>query len=676
MPTASKTRQKGSEKKNRKGKNESQDAPERRQRVVIEGVTPEIDAGRFPIKRVVGEQVLVEVDMFADGHDAVSGVLQYRKEHEHEWQEVPLEFVNNDRWHATFQVSEIGRYRYTFTGWVDHFQSWLRDLSKRLEAGQQVDMDLLIGSNLIHEGSLRAKGEDANTLASFSTELQSTETTPEHKVTLTQNPVLLNLMAKYPPRQWGTTYDKELAVVVDRERARFSSWYEMFPRSCSSTPGHHGTFKDCEARLPYIAGMGFNILYLPPIHPIGETFRKGKNNNPKGLPEDVGSPWGIGAKEGGHTAIHPSLGTLKDFKHLLEQAKQYDVDIALDIAFQCSPDHPYVQDHPEWFQTRPDGTIQYAENPPKKYQDIYPLNFENDDAAGLWQELTNVVSYWAKQGVRIFRVDNPHTKPFRFWEYLITTVKNEYPETIFLAEAFTRPKIMYHLAKLGFTQSYTYFTWRHTKVEFAEYLTELTETEVAEFFRPNFWPNTPDILIEHLQTGGEPAFMVRLILAATLSSNYGIYGPAFELREHLPFEAGSEEYLNSEKYEIKTWDLERTDSLKGLITLVNRIRAEHPALQQTNSIQFHSVDNEHLLCYSKQTPDLTDRIVIVANLHRQHRQSGTVTLQLESLGLDPTRSFHVHDLLTNGSYQWNGPSNYVDISLEPVPAHIFFISQS
>ncbi len=647
-----------------------------RQRVIIERVTPEIDDGQFPIKRIIGEEVLIEADMYADGHDTISGLLLYKKETEKGWHDIPLECGDNDRWRGRFPVTEIGRYRYTLTGWVDHFQSWFRDFKKRLQAQQLVDMDFRIGGLLILAGSQRAKGRDAIQLSTVAEFLQSPQHSIVEKVEQVQNQELHELMAKYPDRTHATTYEKELSIVVDPKQAEYSSWYEMFPRSCSSTAGQHGTLQDCIDRLPYVADMGFNVLYLPPIHPIGQTFRKGKNNNPTSQTGDVGSPWGIGSQEGGHTSLHPELGTLEDFQQLVTQAKSFCIDIALDIAFQCSPDHPYVQEHPEWFLHRPDGTIQYAENPPKKYQDIYPLNFETDQAEALWHELTNVVLFWADHGVRIFRVDNPHTKPFRFWNFLITKVKDVYPETIFLSEAFTRPKIMYQLAKLGFTQSYTYFTWRHSKSEFTEYLTELTQTEIREYFRPNFWPNTPDILIEHLQTGGKPAFMVRLILAATLSSNYGIYGPAFELMEHMPYEPGSEEYAQSEKYEIKAWDLDRKDSLKELIRSVNQIRRNHPSLQQTKSIQFHHTNNDHLLCYSKQTPDLTDRILVVVNLHRQLPQSGSVTLQLESLGLDPMRGFQVHDLLTDETYQWNGPSNFVNIGLDPIPAHIFFVSQS
>ncbi len=649
---------------------------EDRQRVTIEGVEPEIDGGRCPIKRVIGEQVVVEADVFGDGHDALAGALLYRREAVPTWSEVALEFLNNDRWQARFVVTELGRYRYTLMAWIDQFTSWYRDLGKRLEAGQDVSIDLLIGATLIKEASARAAGDDATSLAGWAEALQSDQKKTTDKVALTQDQALPRLMAAYPDREWATTYEKELAVVVDRDKARFSTWYEMFPRSCAAKPGQHGTFKDCEARLPYIAGMGFDVLYFSPIHPIGLTHRKGRNNAPTCEPHDVGSPWGIGGTEGGHKAIHPELGTLADFTRLAAKAEEQGLEIALDIAFQCSPDHPYVKEHPEWFRKRPDGTIQYAENPPKKYQDIYPFEFDNEDWKGLWDELTSILLYWSRQGVRIFRVDNPHTKPFRFWEYLITTVKREYPDVIFLSEAFTRPKVMYKLAKLGFTQSYTYFTWRHTKSDFTQYLTELTHTKVREYFRPNFWPNTPDILIEHLQTGGRPAFMVRLVLAATLSSNYGIYGPAFELGEHLPYEPGSEEYRYSEKYEIKHWEITRPDSLKAFITTVNRIRRENPALQSNAGLRFHPVDNDHLLCYSKQTDDLSNIILLVVNLHRHQKQTGSVELDLNSLGLSPEQPYHLQDLITGECHVWRGARNYVELGLDPCPTHIFRVMRT
>ena len=644
-----------------------------RQRVVIERVRPEIEGGRFPIKRTVGEDVVVEADVFADGHDALSVLLQYRHEADQQWTEMSMEFLGNDRWRASFPVTTVGRYRYTVTGWVDHFFTWRRDLIKKIDDGQDVQVDVLIGAKLIDEAGGRATKEDGRMLAMWVTELRSAATPESDRIRATLNPEIASLMAKYPDRRFATLYDRELAVVVDREKARFSAWYEMFPRSCSPKAGQHGTFKDCEAHLPYVASMAFDVLYLPPIHPIGQTHRKGRNNASTCGPADPGSPWAIGSLEGGHTSLHPQLGTLQDFRRLMEQARTFGIEIAIDIAFQCSPDHPYVKEHREWFRIRPDGTVQYAENPPKKYQDILPLEFETDQWRELWDELKNVIDYWIEQGVRIFRVDNPHTKPFAFWEWLIREVKQIHPNVIFLSEAFTRPKVMHRLAKLGFTQSYNYFPWRNTKSELMEYFTELTQTDVREFLRPNLWPNTPDILTEQLQHGGRPAFMSRLVLAATLGASYGIYGPAFELQEYLPREAGSEEYLNSEKYEIKHWDLDRPDSLREFIGCVNRIRRENPALQSDWSLRFHEIANDNLVAYSKRTSDGSNVILVVVNLSPHHVHSGWLELDLDSLGLDAERPFQVHDLLTNAHYLWQGPRNYIEVDPHSVPAHIFCI---
>ena len=536
-------------------------------RVMIEGVKPEIDGGRFPIKRVVGEEVAVEADIFVDGHDLLSAVLLYRREEDPQWWETPMEFLVNDRWRGKFQVSQLGHYRYTVMGWVDGFKSWRQGLSKKVQAGQEVAVDLLGGAALIAQASQRATGPDAGTLQEWADTLEDSSIPLLSRVELALSEEVASLVARYPDRQLASTYARELAVVVDRERARFSAWYEMFPRSCSPRPGQPGTFNDCEARLPYIAEMGFDVLYWPPIHPSGVTQRKGKNNSVTPTPDDTGVPWAIGGKEGGHKSVHPQLGTLEDFRNFVARAKEYGIDVALDIAFQCSPDHPYVREHPEWFRKRPDGAIQYAENPPKKYEDIYPFDFETEDWPALWEELKSIFMFWAQQGVHIFRVDNPHTKAFPFWEWCIAEVKKIYPEAIFLSEAFTRPKVMYRLAKLGFTQSYTYFAWRNTKLDLTQYFTELTRTEVREFFRPNPWPNTPDILTEYLQTGGRPAFIARLVLAATLGASYGIYGPAFELCESRPREPGSEEYLDSEKYQVRHWDLNYPNSLKEIIAL-------------------------------------------------------------------------------------------------------------
>lgn len=644
-----------------------------RQRVIIEGVKPEVDGGSFPIKRTVGEKVVVEADIFTDGHDTIYAVLLYRNARTSKWQESPMTLLVNDRWQGTFTVTEMGRYVYSLMAWVDPFESWRLGMGKKVLAAQEVSVDLLIGVQLIEAASQRATHDDAQRLQHVATRLRANSASAAENVSLALSDEIAALMTRHADRSFAVRYGKELGVVVDRKTACFSAWYEMFPRSTAPTPGQHGTFKDCEARLPYIADMGFDVLYLPPIHPIGRTNRKGKNNTLTPRPDDVGVPWAIGASEGGHKAIHPQLGSLEDFRHFVIQAKAYGLDVALDIAFQCSPDHPYVDEHPAWFRWRPDGSVQYAENPPKRYEDIYPFEFDNNDWQGLWDELTGVVLFWIEQGVSIFRVDNPHTKPFRFWEYLIEQVKQKHPEVIFLAEAFTRPKVMHNLAKRGFTQSYTYFAWRNTKWELTQYLTELTQTEVKEFFRPNFWPNTPDILNEYLQFGGRPAFMVRLILAATLAANYGIYGPAFELCAHTAREPGSEEYLDSEKYQLTDWDIDRVDSLKSLLTRVNRIRRQNPALQGNDNLRFHDVDNEEIICYSKRTENRANIILTVVNLDPHHTQSGWVSLDLAELALEPDEPYQMHDLLGDARYLWHGSRNYVELNPEVMPAQIFLV---
>ncbi|HEX9015575.1 MAG TPA: alpha-1,4-glucan--maltose-1-phosphate maltosyltransferase, partial [Chloroflexota bacterium] len=498
-------------------------------RVVVEGVEPEIDCGRFAIKRTVGDSVAVEADVFADGHDELSAVLLHRKEGEQGWDEVPMEPLFNDRWRASFVVQELGTYHYTVEGWVDRFRSWRRDLAKKAAAGQDVSVELLEGAGLVESAAGRAGGTDASSLRAWASRLRNSALLAEARVAEAEGDELSRLMSAHPDRSGAARYRRELSVVVERPRARFSSWYEMFPRSASAEPGRHGTFCDVVDRLPYVASMGFDVLYFPPVHPIGRSFRKGKNNNPICEPGEPGSPWGIGSEEGGHKAVHPELGTLEDFRHLLAEAARYGIEIAIDIALQSSPDHPYVSEHPEWFRHRQDGTIQYAENPPKKYQDIYPLDFESARWRELWDEAKSILLFWIEQGVRVFRVDNPHTKPFDFWEWLIREIKGAYPEVIFLAEAFTRPKVMHRLAKVGFSQSYSYFAWRNTKWELTEYFNELTRGPAKDYFRPNLWPNTPDILTEFLQHGGRAAFISRLVLAATLGASYGIYGPAFEL---------------------------------------------------------------------------------------------------------------------------------------------------
>lgn len=641
-----------------------------RKRVVIEGVKPEIDGGYFPIKRTVGDRVRVEADIVADGHEVIAAHLLYRREHEADWQAVSMQPLVNDRWRGEFQVLELGRYLYAIQAWVDRFRTWQRDLKKRVEAGQDVAIELLVGAGFIEEAQKHASKTVSRQLREWVRIFRGDGGLSE-KLEAAHDPKLTELMGRYPDKRFITTYDRNLTVVVDPVRARFSAWYEMFPRSCSPDPGRHGTFKDCEGRLPYIAGMGFDVLYLPPIHPIGRTNRKGKNNNPVARPEDVGSPWAIGAAEGGHQAVHPQLGTLEDFRHFVGRAREHGLEVSLDLAYQGSPDHPYVQDHPQWFRWRPDNTVQYAENPPKKYEDIYPFDFETEDWPELWEEFKSIMLFWIEQGIRIFRVDNPHTKPFHFWEWLIGEIKKAYPEVFFLSEAFTRPKVMYRLAKLGFSQSYTYFAWRNTKWELTQYFTELTQTEAREYFRASLWPNTPDILTEYLQFGGRVAFMIRLVLAATLGANYGIYGPAFELCESRPREPGSEEYLDSEKYEIRHWDINRPDSLKAFIARVNRIRRENPALQSDWNLRFFPITNDQLICYAKCSEDLANTILVVVNLNPHHTQGGWLELPLSELGLDPNQPYQVHDLLGDARFLWHGPRNYVELDPKVAPAHIF-----
>jgi starch synthase (maltosyl-transferring) len=643
-------------------------------RVVIENVKPQVDCGRFAIKRTIGERVLVTADIFADGHDVLRAVLRHRPASETEWQEVPMEPQPNDRWQGEFAVPTQGRHLYTLQAWIDHFQSWSRDLEKKFEAAQDIAVDMLAGIQLIEATAARAGRRDKSSLTAAAAQIRTLAATDlARAVEKASSPELKALMIRNADRRRATTYGRELAVIVDREKARFSAWYEMFPRSSSPQTGCHGTLRDCINRLDYVAGMGFDVLYLPPIHPIGRLNRKGKNNAEKALPQDVGSPWAIGADEGGHKAIDPRLGTLEDFKQLVARARQLGLEVALDLAYQCAPDHPYVKEHKDWFRIRPDGTVQYAENPPKKYQDIYPFDFETEKRQQLWEELRSVVLYWIEQGVRIFRVDNPHTKPFDFWEWLITGIKDRYPDVLFLAEAFTRPKVMYQLAKLGFTQSYTYFAWRNARWDLTEYFKEITQTDVNEYFRANLWPNTPDILTDFLQQGGRPAFRLRLVLAATLGASYGIYGPVFELGENRAVRPGSEEYLDSEKYQLRTWDLDAPNSLAGLIARVNRIRRENPALQADLSLGFHAVDNEQLIAYSKMSDDLLNIVVVVVNLDPQRTQSGMVDLPLDLFHLDSGQPYQMHDLLTDAKYVWRGPRNYVELDPQKLPAHVFCI---
>jgi len=641
--------------------------------VVIENITPSVDCGAFPIKRVAGEEVNVEASVYAAGHHELAVTLLHREREAEQWAAIPMRHLGNNQWTASFTVPHAGRHVYSVSAWVDAYLTWQKKLAQLVEAQQDVSVDLLIGVGLMEQAASRAARRDADKLRLAAKRLGKT-CSPQKALELAADARIQALMSSYGERLHATTYAPVLEVIVDRPRAGFSAWYELFPRSCAETPGQHGTFKDCERWLPYIAAMGFDVLYLPPIHPIGITARKGRNNSVVCEAGDPGTPWAIGSPAGGHKAIHPELGTVTDLKSLVSAAREYGIELALDIAFQCSPDHPYVQQHPTWFQRRPDGTIQYAENPPKKYQDIFPLEFDNADRATLWQELRSVVQHWIDQGITVFRVDNPHTKPFAFWDWLITSLKQDHPGLIFLSEAFTQPKVMARLAKLGFTQSYTYFTWRRSKWELIEYITQLTQTELAEYFRPNFWPNTPDILMDYLQEGGRPAFQARLVLSATLSSNYGIYGPAFELCVNLPLEAGSEEYLDSEKYELKHWAVDDPVSIAPLIARVNHIRHESPALQNTRNTRVQHVDNEQLLAYSRWDAAGTDYLLVVVNLDAHRTQAGWVTIDAVPRGISSSEPYRVTDLLTGHSYNWVGLRNYVILDPLVLPAHIFRIS--
>ena len=637
--------------------------------MVIENVKPQVNCGQYPIKRVVGEPVVVTADVFSDGHDEVKAVLLYRNMKKRAWTEVPMRFLGNDRWQGTFVPDEIGTYEYTLKGWVDHFSTWQKGLKKKYEAGQDIAVELKIGAVQMNAAATATKAAVKKRLLQYAGQFDN-GLAAEAGVELAGDPELAEIMNAW--RDNETRYDKVLQVQVERHKALFSSWYEFFPRSTAREPGRHGTFKDCERILPRIAEMGFDVVYLPPIHPIGKAFRKGKNNNVKSQPGEPGSPWAIGGEEGGHKAIHPQLGTLEDFRSFVQKANENGIEVALDFAIQCSPDHPYVKEHPEWFKWRPDGTVQYAENPPKKYQDVLPVNFETDDWRGLWRELKSILDHWIEQGVNIFRVDNPHTKTFGFWEWCIAEIHKEHPQVIFLSEAFTRPRVMERLAKIGFTQSYTYFTWRHTVEDFRQYLTELTRTDMREYFRPNFWPNTPDINPPVLQTGGEAAHIARVIMAGTMSSNYGLYGPVYEFGLADPI-TGKEEYLDSEKYEIKHWDWDRRTKIREVITQLNRIRRENPALQTTWNIAIGGGDNDQLLCYAKWNDGLDNRLIVVVNLDPHHTQGGWVQVPITELGITGEQRYEVHDLLSGHRYTWQGAWNFVELRPHEMPVHILRI---
>ncbi len=630
-----------------------------RRRVAIDRVHPEVDAGRFPVKRVRGDVITVEADIVCDGHEELECRLHVRHGDAGQWDVIPLECQGNDRWTASFVADRIGPWQYFVTARIDAFGTWLRDLGRRESAGEDLRVELVMGSQIVAAAAHTAPPAVAREIDSLAVQLRSPE-----GAAVARDERLRELMAVYADRRDETKLEPPRGIWVDRERARFSAWYEVFPRSWGS-PGMHGTFADLAERLDYVRGMGFDVLYLTPIHPIGRSFRKGRNNALEAGPDDVGSPWGIGSAEGGHTAIHPALGTFEDFERLQSRAASLGMEIALDMAVQCSPDHPWVKEHPEWFRHRPDGTIQYAENPPKKYQDIVPFDFQCERWRQLWEALAGVFRFWAEKGVRIFRVDNPHTKPFAFWEWLIADIHRTHPDVLFLSEAFTRPKTMYRLAKLGFTQSYTYFTWRTEKQETADYLVEVTTPPVAEFFRPNFWPNTPDILHETLQLGGAPMFEVRLTLAALSVGNWGIYGPAMELLEAAPRDPGGEEYLDSEKYEIKRWNLGSPDSLAPFIARLNEIRRSEPALHRVRPPLVQEIDDPQLLAWCKYDPPTGNRVLVVVNLEPGVPRRGRLVLDLGSLGSEAAETATAHDLLTGADHAWSLDA----ITIECTPEH-------
>jgi starch synthase (maltosyl-transferring) len=638
-----------------------------KQTVVIENVSPAVDGGRYPAKREVGTVVEVSADIFKEGHETLLAWVKYRPAENTEWREAPMRFVDNDRWAGSFPLDANTRYRFTIEALADPFRSWLADFEKRVAAGQEAKSELLEGIALVRAAAGRARGADADVLRQFMTRL---ETAAPAALAVAREPALAQLMEAYVDRTQATWAEREYEIVADRERARFAAWYEFFPRS--GVPGRHGTFKDAEAHLDHAAAMGFDVVYLPPIHPVGRSHRKGRNNALTAEPGEPGSPWAIGSTEGGHMAVHPDLGTLDDFDRFVEAAEARGLEVALDFAIQCSPDHPYVREHPEWFFHRPDGTIKYAENPPKKYQDVYPLNFYGDDPGPLWEEMRRIVEFWIDHGVKAFRVDNPHTKPVRFWEWLIREVQLAHPEAVFLAEAFTRPKMMKVLAKVGFTQSYTYFTWRNEKTEIMEYLTEITTLPVSDYLRGHLWPNTPDILHEALQKGGRPAFKFRLVMAATLSSLYGIYS-GYELGENVPFAPGSEEYLNSEKYELKARDWNAPGNLVDYIRRVNHARRTHRALQLYTNLKFYPAPDPHILWYGKMTPERDDAVFVAINLDPFRTHSSWVEIPFWELGMAEDAHYRMHELITDRWEDWHGRGGHVTLDPGHEPAAIFVL---
>lgn len=640
-------------------------------RVIIENVQPNIENGRYIAKTIVGDTFEVKADMFADGHDVLNAHLFYKERDKKTWSEIPFTHLGNDAWTASFIPARQAYYEYKIEAWIDHALTWHHGLVKKYEAGIDISVELNDGiQHLDFISKKKIETDVKKQLAECIKAIKSGSNEKAYKL-ITQVDVE-SLFRKYPEKNFRSSYDKDLQVYADREKAAFSTWYEFFPRSASEHPGKHGTFKDCERLLPRISEMGFDVLYFPPIHPIGEINRKGKNNTTEALPDDSGSPWAIGSRHGGHKDIHPELGTLADYKRLIKKAKDLGIEIAMDFALQAAPDHPYVKEHPDWFKWRSDKTVQYAENPPKKYQDILPIYFETEDHEALWEELIGLVKYWVDVGVRIFRVDNPHTKPFHFWKKLIEDIKEYNKDILFLSEAFSRPRIMEGLAKAGFTQSYSYYTWRTNKAELAEYMNDLTQGPPKDFMRPNFWPNTPDILPYELQGANDTKFLIRYFMAFTLSSNSGIYGPVYEkcISDAIP---GKEEYLNSEKFEVKHYDWTETNRMTAHMGLINKIRKENKALQRTNNIQICSIDNENILAYFKADPASDNYILCICNLDPFNTQSGWVQFPIHQMGISGDRDFRVDDLISGSSYFWKGEWNFVELRPPAIPYHLFKI---
>ena len=642
---------------------------QKQQRVVIDRVSPQVNGGELSIKRVVGQLVNISADILADGHDLLAASVLYKHQSEKKWSEVRMTPGHNDDWFGTIKVEQQGVYFYKIQAWVDYALNWQYGIGRKIADNQHVNSELAEG--VLYLKSVRKKANDKEkTYLKKLMDLFTNENAYDEAVQEAVSDKLKLVFEKYPEKFLANT-SEQFPVYVDRKKALFSTWYEFFPRSSGKKEGEHGTFKQCIPLLDRVADMGFDTLYFPPVHPIGEVNRKGKNNTTTTEEGDVGSCWGIGSAQGGHKDIHPDLGTLADFKELIKKAAAFDIEIAMDYALQAAPDHPWVKDHPSWFKWRPDGTVQYAENPPKKYQDILPIYFESEDFKGLWKECLDVLNFWIDCGIKIFRVDNPHTKPFYFWNWIINEVKKNHPDIIFLAEAFTRPKVMQELAKQGYSQSYTYFTWRDNKHELINYVEELTHTEQSEYMRPSFWPNTPDINPFHLQGANESKHIQRYVLAATLSSNIGIYGPVFEqmLSQALP---GKEEYLNSEKFQVQHYDWTAENWLIKLISGINKARKENEALQQTNNIRFCHIDNDQLLAFYKWNDEKTSEVLVIISLDHHHAQRGTMQLPVHELGIGGHDQLKIRDILPDIEYTWNGEWNFVELHPN-MPFHIFEI---